>query len=240
MAAALLAVGAALVASVTIGATPALAHAVLDSSSPYDGERLAEAPTEVRFVFDEPVALAENATAVLADDGKRVDRSTTVGGTTVIVTLAAPLAEGSYTASYRVVSADGHTVSGAIRFGVNADPNIPSAAPPTPTPTSLDVVNDASQGVVYLGLILLIGTGAATLLVWPEAAGMRRMRGVAIGGWSALLVGTLTRLATNGPRASDSGWIGVLQLSGIDTTLARLPASPLWHGWHSSGSVVPG
>lgn len=210
----------ALVASTAVGATPAWAHAVLESSSPYDGQRLALAPSEVRFTFDEAVTLPDHATSVLADTGERVDGSTGLadGGTTVVVALPPEVADGSYTASYRVVSADGHVVSGSIRFGVNADPSAVASLPAS-SPTSLDVVHDASQGLVYLGAVLLVGAGAAVRLLWPDAGRSRRVRGLLVAGWVALAAGTLVRLATAGPLADSAGWAGVVRLSGLDATL---------------------
>lgn len=207
------------------GAAPASAHAVLESSSPQDGQRLSTAPAEVRFSFDEPVTLPDGPVSVLTDAGQRVDGSTglTDGGATLVVALSPELSDGAYTASYRVVSADGHVVTGSIRFGVNADPGVAAVPPPASSPTSLDVVHDASQGLVYVGAVLLVGVGLAVRLVWPGAEGSGRIRGLLVAGWVALAAGTLVRLATAGPLAEGTGWAGVLSLSGLDTTL-REPA----------------
>ena len=147
------------VAVASSATSPAWAHAVLTSSAPCDGQRLIGAPVEVRFTFDEPVNLADDATAVLTDSGDRVDGAPTLvdGGTTVVVPLSGTLAGGAYTASYRVVSADGHVVSGAIRFGVNAAPSAAAAAVAIPQPISLDVANDAAKGLLFLGVVCCWG-----------------------------------------------------------------------------------
>ncbi len=198
------------------GAAPASAHAVLESSSPQDGQRLGTAPAEVRFTFDEPVTLPDHPASVLTDAGQRVDGSTglTDGGATLVVALPPDLSDGTYTASYRVVSADGHVVTGSIRFGVNADPAVAAVPSPASSPTSLDVVHDASQGLVYVGAVLLVGVGLAVRLVWPGAEGSGRIRGLLVAGWVALAAGTLVRLVT-----------GVLALGGLDEMLNELAGS---------------
>lgn len=212
------------VAVASSATTPAWAHAVLTSSAPYDGQRLIGAPVEVRFTFDEPVNLADDATAVLTDSGGRVDGAPTLvdGGTTVVVPLSGALADGAYTASYRVVSADGHVVSGAIRFGVNADPSAAAAAVASPQPTSLDVANDAAKGLLFLGAVLLLGVGVAVRTLWPAASGSPRVRALLLAGWGLLVAGTFVRLATSGPLAAGTGWAGVLQFSGAATTLHEM------------------
>lgn len=93
----------------------AFAHAVLISSSPGQGERLASAPTEFRLRFSEPVAHV--ATSLVVRDGSAADLSATVSGADVRV-VAGPLDEGVYALNWRVVSEDGHPVSASIVFSV--------------------------------------------------------------------------------------------------------------------------
>lgn len=103
-------------------AGPAAAHSQLASSSPADGEVLEAAPAEVAFTFNEPVTAPRGAARVFAGDGERVDGGS--GGvdpedpTRVVVGLPDDLAAGTYAASFRVTSADGHPVRGAIVFSV--------------------------------------------------------------------------------------------------------------------------
>ncbi|UAJ81734.1 copper resistance protein CopC/CopD (plasmid) [Leifsonia sp. ZF2019] len=205
-------------------ATPAAAHAVLESSDPVDGSRIAAAPGQVTFTFDESVQLPENATASLSDHGTRVDAGAahlTGGGKTVVVPLEKGLADGAYTVSYRVVSADGHVVTGAIRFGLNADPStapVTAQAPLDP----VQVVSEAAQGLVYAGIVLLIGVAFARSVLWPAAGGRRGALALRWLGWSLLTGGTLLRSVLAGPAADGSGWGGVLRFDGIGTALAEI------------------
>ncbi|WEG08652.1 copper resistance protein CopC [Microbacterium horticulturae] len=206
------------------GAMPASAHAVLVTSDPLDGARLTTAPTQVTFTFDETVQLPADGTTAVADDGTDVARGSgrlAADGRTVLVPIAPGLPDGAYTVGYRVVSADGHIVGGAVRFGVNADPD----AAPAPVEASgadpLQVVSGAAQGAVYLGIILAIGTTAAALAIWPETVRRRRARAARWLGWALLVGGTLVRLLLAGPVATGSGWAGVVRMDGIRTTLAE-------------------
>jgi copper transport protein len=99
-------------------ALPAAAHAVLISSDPPDHAILARAPARIRLTFDEPIALTE--LKLIGPGGKPV--SVHARATDANITAAIPnnLDTGIYTLSYRVVSADGHVVGGAVQFGVGA------------------------------------------------------------------------------------------------------------------------
>lgn len=100
------------------GGRPALAHSVLVSSDPVKDSSIATAPPVVTLVFNEPLDHGFTELAVLGPDGT----SHWEGGAPTIVAekLSAPLrtlgAAGVYTVKYRVVSADGHPVSGSVPF----------------------------------------------------------------------------------------------------------------------------
>ncbi len=105
--------------TLVLGVAPASAHAGLSGSDPEDGASLQAAPSTLTFTFTENIGTA--FVAVTAPDGstvqtsepKAVDRSVTAD-------LTDPGQRGTYSASYRVVSADGHPVSGTITFTVLA------------------------------------------------------------------------------------------------------------------------
>ena len=109
---------AALIAVVVAGlaATPAAAHASLVSSSPPDGAAVTTAPTQVELVFSEDVG----APAIIAVTGpggiQVVDGPTQVRKASAIQPLKTLTAVGLYKIAYRVVSADGHPVSGQLTF----------------------------------------------------------------------------------------------------------------------------
>lgn len=205
-------------------AAPAAAHAVLESSSPVDGSRVATAPATVTFTFDEAVQLPADATTALSDHGVRVDSGPAGlknSGKTVVVPLRKALAAGAYTVSYRVVSADGHVVTGAIRFGLNADPSVAPSTAPTPV-DPVEVVSETAQGLVYGGVVLLIGVAFAGSVLWPSVGSRRGATVLRWVGWALLVAGTAVRLLLAGPAATGSGWGGVFRLDGIGTALAEV------------------
>jgi copper resistance protein C len=105
---------------------PAQAHAALVSSSPTDGAVVASAPTEVMFTFDETVKAPAFA-VVKAPDGSNIAQgSATIDGSTVTQAVRLVPQQGAYSASYSVMSDDGHRVVGTINFTV--DPSHATAA----------------------------------------------------------------------------------------------------------------
>lgn len=116
---------------------PAAAHTELESSDPADGAMLAEAPAQVTLTFGE--AVTEPAYVVVtAPDGTRVeDGDAAVLDETVRQPLDAvetAAQEGSWTLAYRVVSVDGHPVTGELTFGVQTQPGRKDVNSSTGTP----------------------------------------------------------------------------------------------------------
>jgi copper transport protein len=100
----------------------ASAHAVLEGTSPGRGAELRHAPKQVAFRFGEPVEAAFGAVQVYDQQGKRVDRGGTFHpgdhGNQVAIGLRSGLGDGTYTATFRVISADSHPVSGGFVFTI--------------------------------------------------------------------------------------------------------------------------
>jgi copper transport protein len=100
----------------------ALGHAELLESSPGRGEQLEQAPRQVTFRFSETVEASFGGVQVFDGEGRRVDDGKLVrpGGRadTVGTNLESGLPDGTYTATYRVISADSHPISGGVVFTV--------------------------------------------------------------------------------------------------------------------------
>jgi methionine-rich copper-binding protein CopC len=100
-------------------ANPAAAHTELTSSTPANGAALATAPSSVRLVFNEAVKPVAGGIGLKSSTGEAVETGAPkVTGSTVVVPIDSTLAAGGYLLSYRVVSADGHTVKGTVVFRV--------------------------------------------------------------------------------------------------------------------------
>lgn len=104
-------------------APPALAHAVLISAAPAPQTRLAASPPQVTLRFSEPVELLRAADLDVVDDrGSPVaagpGRRSPQDASELEIPLRPSLPDGTYTARYRILSADSHVIGGALVFGV--------------------------------------------------------------------------------------------------------------------------
>ena len=107
---------AALLVAMTMAASPASAHARLEKSSPKDGSTLTATPPEVMLQFNEPIKDGLNQVTVKSGSTDATQGKPEVDGNTVYQPLKSSLAAGDYTVTYKVVSADGHPVSGTLTF----------------------------------------------------------------------------------------------------------------------------
>ncbi|MET2010478.1 copper resistance CopC family protein [Microbacterium chocolatum] len=153
-------------------AAPAAAHDQLIGSDPAAGERLDSAPTTLTLEYSAEV-MELGAMIIVADATREdwVDEEPVVEGTVVSVALPEGMPVGGYEIRWRVVSSDGHPISGVIPFTVgDAEPyeRVPSAAPSS-TPGTQDARSaQDSQGTQDSGgvaRVALLGGGGAAAAV---------------------------------------------------------------------------
>ncbi|SCF25001.1 hypothetical protein GA0074695_4787 [Micromonospora viridifaciens] len=126
-------------------ASPAAAHNSLQAANPAKNARLAAPPAQITLKFLQKLDPAFTTIVLNDADQRKVPTSEpAVTGTTGTVTISQPLANGSYTVAYRVVSADGHPVQGSYSFTV-ADPAA-SAAPTASAAPDVAASAAADQG----------------------------------------------------------------------------------------------
>jgi copper transport protein len=92
------------------------AHAVLEQSTPPDRSILATSPSGITLQFDEPVGVTD--LRLLDSAGKAIPLTVQAKDNVVQSGLVAALPAGTYTITYRVISADGHPVAGAVQFQI--------------------------------------------------------------------------------------------------------------------------
>jgi copper transport protein len=169
---------AAAVTAMLVLPSTAAAHATLEGSSPQRGATMKEEPAAVVFRFSEPVEGNFGAVRVFDVEGERVDQGDAFHpggeGSTLGVDLKPGLADGSYTATYRVVSADGHVVSGGYVFSIGRAGRAPEetvaelvASGGAGTVNGIGV--GVSRGVQYAALAVALGALAFVLLAWLPA-----------------------------------------------------------------------
>jgi copper transport protein len=216
----------------------ASAHAVLEDSQPSRGDQVRHAPERVVLRFDEPVEAAFGAVRVYDAQGKRVDSGPTrhpaAHGDSVAVDLRRGLRDGVYTATYRVISADSHPVTGGFTFTVGAG----GAAPAASVAELIDAggagpVTETAFGVVRalgdLAIALTVGSLFFALAVWGPAlrsqarAGERwhaasdafaaRARAIGLAAACAGVLSSALGLALQGATAGATSLWGALDLN---------------------------
>ncbi len=129
-------------------ASAAGAHARLITTDPANDAVLEQSPDAVVLRFDEPVETAFGAIRVYDARARRVDSGDVErpSGREAQIALDRRLARGTYTATWRALSGDGHPVSGAFVFHVGA----PGANPAGVAAQVLDDGTPASVSVLVL------------------------------------------------------------------------------------------
>ncbi len=152
---------------VPVPAGPTRAHSQLVSSAPADGEVLTARPEVLSFTFNE--ALLDQGHAITARDARGEFLALpepTVAGDTIAVAWPDDAPDGSYTAAYRVVSADGHPITGEITFtvatqvgsvGSSAPSSAPSGHPSAYPTTRVDPAAGPRSAGALVGLVALGG-----------------------------------------------------------------------------------
>jgi copper transport protein len=155
----------------------AFAHAMLEATSPARGADLRHQPSAVVFRFNEPVEGTFGAVRVFNARGERVDAGDAFhpggSGPRVGVHLKPRLPHGTYTATYRVISADGHPVSSGFVFSIGkpgaAGAPVSKLLGRSKTGPVTDVVFGAAKATEYASIALAIGGMAFLLFLWPGA-----------------------------------------------------------------------
>jgi len=228
----------------TISPTSASAHSVLDSSSPSASSVLSESPPEVRLDFNEHVESHLGKISLFDQKQHSIAVGKLVRSTSdqSIVSAKLPsLKDGVYVVVWRVLSADGHPVSGAFPFEIGttssgtADALLQKIVNGVTTTSDLGNPLAAVRFVAFFAVIVLLGLLAVTrkshLITSPEV-----QRSVQISAF-ALVSSSLGLLLLQGPYVSGRSWGAIFEvslLSDVVTTrlgfwlLIRMVCGALW------------
>lgn len=149
----------------------AAAHATLIGTDPADGAALATAPASVSATFSEDLQPTFPAMTVIGPDGARWSTGeTSVDGRIATVDLRPLGPAGTYTANYRVTSADGHVISGSwsFEFVVPGTGTSSTAAPSTAPASAPAAAPEETSGPA----------------VWPAAVGVVVAAGAGLWWWN--------------------------------------------------------
>lgn len=157
-------------------ASSATAHAQLLGTSPESGSTVLTQPKDVIFKFNQNVGGTLGAVRVYNAKGEEVDNldvSHPEGQEHWMgVGLKPGLPDGTYTATYRVISADTHIVYGGLVFNVGH----PGTSPTTVTVAGLigrnrsgkvtEIAFGLVRGLDYLSIALMLGSLAFLIVAW--------------------------------------------------------------------------
>jgi copper transport protein len=177
----------------------------------------------VTITFDEPVGLGSIGYLHVTDqNGRRVDAGATThpggDGTKIAQQLKSGLGDGTYTESFRVISADSHPVAGSVRFVVGNGALAATVVDTSTVDGATSVLFDVARWVSYAGLVLL-GSSWLLLTVWPQGRGDARARRIVWSGLAATAAGAVAELLLQGPYTAGSGPSDVARWALLDSTL---------------------
>ena len=202
---------------IVLAAAPAAGHAVLEGGSVVDGQVLPEVPDEVRLQFNEPVTTPQGGIRVYDAAGGRVDAGDAGVApddpSAVRVGLGGDVGDGTYVVTYRITSADGHPVSGALVFSVGEEAGATDELVAQVFSSDADrpwaVAATLARWAMYAGVLLAAGIAATTWWLRREV-GEDDAPVAAVLRWTAWLALAATVLDAAGVPTADLCHVGRL------------------------------
>ena len=158
-------------------ATPAFAHASLESSDPSPAAVLPTGPATITLHFSEAVGLPDGAIRLFNEQGAAIalDPAQHVGSSSTVEASVPALADGLYVVAWRAVSADSHPASGAFTFTVGRS----DVVDPGSLVSGVLAGQQADRSVVWASgiaraLLLLMLATAIGLVAFPVLTGAAR------------------------------------------------------------------
>ncbi|MGH3756589.1 copper resistance CopC family protein [Actinophytocola sp.] len=139
-------------------ATPAVAHNSLVGSNPADKATVRSSPSNIELTFDQPVQKGDGLNTISVAGPSNTGWKTgpvNVASNVVSASLDELGPAGAYRISYRIVSADGHPVSGELEF------TLANAGSGTSTTTATAEEQDGGLPiwVWIVGAVVVLGAG---------------------------------------------------------------------------------
>ncbi|MBW0137175.1 copper resistance CopC family protein [Pseudonocardia abyssalis] len=160
-----------------LGTGVASAHTRLIGSDPADGTTLDAGPARVSLEFNETMQADFSTITVVGPDGTQFQTGeVTADGGAVGIGVSPLGAAGVYEIGYRVISEDGHPVTGSVAFTLTTDGPAVAAAPTSATPGAATPAPAAAAPAVavdeggtpvwpwIVGAVVLVGGGVGAAL----------------------------------------------------------------------------
>ena len=204
---------------------PAAAHASVLSTTPADGQSVADSPSEFSVTFSEPVDIALGGLTVLDGGGSRVDDGDTTsedGGRVLRVPLEADLSDGTYVGTWRVVSTDGHAITGSVLFAVGVPVDASGVSGLTArTDPGWEIFGAMARFVTFVAALLAAGLGFFLAFLHDQRADRWRIAPVVRLSAICALFGIVASIATQAALATGRGLDAVADLEVLRTVLTE-------------------
>ncbi|GAA1809093.1 CopD family protein [Luedemannella flava] len=191
-------------------AAPASAHATLVSTTPAANSVVSQPPAAVVLTFSEPVSPIAGKVRVTGPSGRADGGEPRVEGTNVTIDLGPNTPNGTYLVSYRVISADGHPVTGAFTFSIGAPSpgGAPTEAAEAATSPVVTALFPVARYLGYAGLALLVGAVLVLTALWPQRLASAGLVRVAYVGAVLIAVATVLEVVLEVPYVMGGGLFG--------------------------------
>ena len=218
---------AAIVVLALMAAPAASAHAILVQTSPGNDSIVQHSPPAVLLQFNEAVETQFGSMRVYDCNAKRVDSGsiTRPDEKTVSAVINPSLPNGTYTVTWRVISADSHPVSGAFIFHVGSGGKCPAGIASQVlgkgTPGSVNALFKIVRALDF-ALILLVLGGSAVLVLALRSASVDLRRGlyaILSGLGISLVVAAALCIVLQGAVAGGFGLVDAFRWNTIDAVL---------------------
>lgn len=205
-----------MVLAAAFAAAPVGAHATLQDTSPADDALVEAVPAAVLLRFDEPVSATTGAVQVISPAGDRVDGAVeeTDGGRSISIGVVGN-DRGTYTVAYRVVSNDGHTITGSFVFHVGERTGAATIDQTIPIETS--AVGGVGRWLGYAGAAVAVGAALLLALLRRGRTGdgdgaSRRLGTLILAGTAAGALGTTAAVVAQTASTTGRSLAGALGL----------------------------
>lgn len=159
---------AATVIALLLGMGSARAHSELISSSPAAESDLDLVPASIELVFNQKIQDQFAYATLTGPDGTQISRGEpSVQGERVLLPVQAGGGSGQYTVAYRVISEDGHPISGTYSFTVAlpASPVAQKGTASAATATAAAAADTEESGSGSSLMLPILGGGVALLFL---------------------------------------------------------------------------
>ncbi len=146
------------------------AHAYLQSSTPTDGSSVAKMPAEIVLTYNETIKSDFPLITVTNSKGERISTGKThvsaENDHVVSVQVDSEVKPDVYAAEWRVVSADGHPISGIISFKVGkTNQEIPKT---TAEASHSEIISTILKDFLYISFSIVLGVLFVLYVLFPQ------------------------------------------------------------------------